>query len=99
MWAWDLVEGKPTCEAPVTPGPQLDLMNIYESKLKSSTDNSIVQIPFKVDAGLWAYIDGVLIRFESVDGGSVTVIDVDDNGTFAALLSPNSLAEFNNLGT
>ena len=31
-----------------------------------------------VDAGLWAYIDGIFIRFESVGGGSVTFIEVGD---------------------
>jgi WD40 repeat protein len=65
---------------PTISGPQ-NTTNIHQFRLQSSlsTDNHIVRwIPFKVDAGLWAYVDGTFIRFESVGGGSVTFIDVGD---------------------
>jgi len=81
--AWDLDEGKPTDRtATNTSGPQLDKMEHHQFRLQSgpSNENMIVQwIPFKVDAGSWAYIDGTFIRFESF--GSVTFIDVGDSIT------------------
>jgi hypothetical protein len=56
-------------------------MNVHKFRLQSSssTDNPIVRwIPFEVDAGLWAYIDGTFIRFENIGMGAVTLIDVED---------------------
>ena len=80
VWTWDMIEGKiPTHKR--TLGTQLNTTNIHQFKLQSSSfaDNPVVRwIPFKVDAGLWAYLDGTFIRFESVGGGSVTFIDVAD---------------------
>jgi hypothetical protein len=47
-----------------------------EAAHHNHSDKPFVQwIPFKVDAGAWAYVDGTFIRFES---GSVTFIDVGD---------------------
>ena len=78
---WDLVDGKPMRQTPTRSGPQLNAANIRQFKMQSSssTDNSIVRwIPFKTDAGLWAYIEGTFIRFDNTGGGSVTFIDVGD---------------------
>jgi len=78
VWTWELVEGKPTQQTPATSGPQLNTTKIHDLRLRGGlpTDNSAVQwIPFKVDAGLWAYLDGAFIRFEGVGGGSMTFID------------------------
>ncbi len=78
VWAWDVVEGKPTYYIAALSGSQLDTTNIHQLR-PSSTDNLIRWIPFKVDAGLWAYVDGSFMRFESVGGvGSVTFIDIGD---------------------
>jgi len=81
VWAWDMVEGKPTHQTPASSGPQLNTTNIHQFSMRSSssTENPIVRwIPFKVDAGLWAYVDNTFIRFETVGDGSVTFIDVGD---------------------
>ena len=82
VWAWDMFEGKiPMHELVRASGTQLNTTNIHQFRLQSSSssDNPIVRwIPFKVDAGLWAYLDGTFIRFESVGGGSVTFVDVGD---------------------
>jgi len=78
--AWDVAEGKPTHGTLTRTGPQLNTKTIHQLRLQSSSsiDNPTVRwIPFKVDAGSWAYVDGMFIRFESVGGGSVTFIDVD----------------------
>jgi hypothetical protein len=76
IWVWDMVAGKPLNTA--SSGPQLNATSTHQFSMRSGsfTENPIVRwIPFKVDAGLWAYVDDTLIRFESL-GGSVTLIDV-----------------------
>jgi len=78
VWTWDMVDGKPTNQTPTTFGPQLNQKS-GNSSLASVSDKPIIKwIPFKIDAGIWAYFDRKIIRFESVGGGSVTVIDIGD---------------------
>ena len=71
MWSWDLVGGIPRRQTLTTSGSQ----RINLLKLRSSS-SAVQWFPFKVDAGLWAYLDGTFIRFETIGNGSVTFIDV-----------------------
>ena len=73
---WDLVDGKPMDQTPTMSGPQIDTTNIHQFRMKSNS--TVWWIPFAVDAGLWAYIDSTLIRFDGIGGGSVTLIHVGD---------------------
>jgi len=79
---WDLLDGKPAHPKPVTRGPQL--LNKFTmsrfgigSPTGSHPATDVLQfIPFDVDAGLWAYVDGSFVRFEGNDEESVTIISV-----------------------
>ena len=88
IWVWDVVEGKPTRKTPTFLRSQLNTKDTHRFIMRSSssTEKSIARwIPFEVDAGLWAYVDGTFIRFESLGGGSVTLIDASRVG---ALFQP-----------
>ena len=55
------MDGKPTRQTPTTSDLQLNAANIRQFRMqsRSSTNNPIVRwMPFKTDAGSWAYIDG-----------------------------------------
>ena len=79
LCTWDLLDGKPPHQAPIFSAPQIDMTNIHQFNVKSSS--TIRWIPFSVDAGLWAYIDGTFIRFDDTGGRSVTLINVGDIAT------------------
>jgi hypothetical protein len=68
-------DGEPTHEDAVTRGPQLNASGIRQST--SSANGGISWLPFDFDAGLWAYVDGCLIRFEGEEK-SVTFIDIEE---------------------
>jgi len=70
--SWNLLDGKPTDEA-ITHGPQLDASVRRPIGLSNDT---VFWSPFDFDAGLWAYVDGCLIRFEG--GGTITFFDLQD---------------------
>jgi WD40 repeat protein len=73
--SWDLVNGKPTHQEPIVRGPQLDANSIHQ--LKNSATGGVSWFPYGFNAGLWAYVDGCLIRFESEEK-SVTIFDVEE---------------------
>ena len=74
LCTWDLLDRKPTHQTPTFFGPQIDTKNIHQFKVKSNPTSR--WIPFSVDAGLWAYIDGTFIRFDDTGGRSVTLIRI-----------------------
>jgi hypothetical protein len=67
------MNGKPTHREPIIRGPQLDTNNIHQ--LKNSATGGVSWFPYGLNAGLWAYVDGCLIRFEGEEK-SVTIFDV-----------------------
>ena len=71
--SWNLLDGKPTDET-ISHEPQLDTSVLNRSI--SLSNNAVSWFPFDFDAGLWAYIDKYLIRFE--DEGSITFFDLHD---------------------
>jgi WD40 repeat protein len=71
--SWNLLNGKPMDEEASAREPQLDSSNLQSTRLPIDT---VSWFPFDFDAGLWAYVDKCLIRFE--DEGSITVIDLLD---------------------
>jgi WD40 repeat protein len=73
---WNLLDGKPANEEAITRGPQLIASGIHQST-GSANDSGISWIPFGFDSGLWAYVDGCLIRFEGEEK-SVTFIDIEN---------------------
>jgi hypothetical protein len=70
------VDGKPTDEEAITRGAQLNANDVRQSTV-SANGSGISWIPFDFDAGLWAYVDGCLIRFEGEEK-SVTFIDIEE---------------------
>ena len=68
--SWNLLNGKPTGKEGTIRGPQLDANDLQSS---STSDDAVSWFPFDLDAGLWAYVDSCLIRFEGE--GSVTIVD------------------------
>jgi len=76
VFTWDLKDGKPRHQKPVSYGPQITT-DIHQFNLQSrSVCTNVAWHPFKIDAGLWAYVDSTFIRFELDDNESVTFIDV-----------------------
>jgi hypothetical protein len=73
--SWNLVDGKPTHQEPIVRGPQLDANSIHQ--LKNSATGGVSWFPYGFNAGLWAYVDGCLIRFEDGER-SVTIFDVEE---------------------
>ena len=71
--SWNLMDGKPT-HAAISCGPQLNAGDINQS---ASSADAISWLPFDLDAGVWAYMDGCFIRFEGEEA-LVTIIDVGD---------------------
>jgi len=71
--SWNLLDGKPTDEA-ISYEPQLDPAVLNRSI--SLSNDAVSWFPFNFDAGLWAYIDNYLIRFEGE--GSITFFDFQD---------------------
>jgi WD40 repeat protein len=71
--SWNLMNGKPTHREPIIRGPQLDTNSIHQ--LKNSATGGVSWFPYGLNAGLWAYVDGCLIRFEGEEK-SVTIFDV-----------------------
>jgi WD40 repeat protein len=73
--SWNLVNGKPTHQEPIIRGPQLDANSIHQ--LTHSATGGVSWFPYDFNAGLWAYVDGCLIRFEGEEK-SVTIFDVGE---------------------
>jgi len=71
--SWNLLDGKPTDES-ISHEPQLDTSVLNRSI--SLSNDAVSWFPFDFDAGLWAYIDKYLIRFE--DEGCITFFDLQD---------------------
>jgi WD40 repeat protein len=72
---WNLLNGKPTHEEAVSRGPQLNASSLQQST--NLSNDKLSWFPFDFDAGLWAYVDSCLIRFEREEG-SITIFDVQD---------------------
>ena len=71
--SWKLLDENSTDEEAITRGPQLDSSHLHQST--SLSNDTVSWFPFDFDAGLWAYVDSCLIRFESKEG-SVTFLDL-----------------------
>jgi len=71
--SWKLLNGKPTGEDAIIRGPQLDASSLRSSSISKDT---VSWFPLDFDAGLWAYVDRCLIRFEGE--GSITLFDLPD---------------------
>jgi len=70
--SWNLLDGKP--DGAITHGRQLDASVLHRSI--GLSNDAVSWFPFDFDAGLWAYIDSYLIRFEGE--GSITIFDLQD---------------------
>jgi WD40 repeat protein len=70
--SWNLSNGRPTHDRAIASGPQLKPTELRQSR--SLSNDVVSSFPFNADAGLWAYVDGHLIRFEGREG-SITIID------------------------
>jgi WD40 repeat protein len=73
--SWNLANGKPTHREPIVRGPQLDANSIRQ--MTNSATGGVSWFPYGFNAGLWAYVDGCLIRFEGEER-SVTIFDVEE---------------------
>jgi len=71
--SWNLLDGIPTDEA-IRHGRQLDPVVLNRSI--SLSNDAVSWFPFDFDAGLWAYVDNYLIRFEGE--GAITFFDLHD---------------------
>jgi WD40 repeat protein len=62
--SWNLVNGKPTHREPIIRGPQLDTNSIHQLTNSATATRDVSWFPYGFNAGLWAYVNGCLIRFE-----------------------------------
>ena len=72
--SWNMSDGKPTHEKPITCGPQFKMATIC-----TSLTRDISWSPFDFDAGLWVYVDSCLVRFER-ELGSIAIFNLQDVG-------------------
>lgn len=75
--AWTLLDGRPTHMEPIRHGPQHNLHHSTNLSKGLYRPTMVSWIPFDVDAGLWAFVEGSFINFDS-EAGSATIIDVED---------------------
>jgi WD40 repeat protein len=75
--SWNLVNGKPTHLEPIIRGPQLIANSIHQLTKSATATGGVSWFPYGFNAGLWAYVDGCLIRFEDEER-SVTIFDVEE---------------------
>jgi WD40 repeat protein len=75
--SWNLMNGKPTHREPIIRGPQLDANSIHQLTKSATATGGVSWFPYGFNAGLWACVDGCLIRFEGEEK-SVTIFDVGE---------------------
>jgi WD40 repeat protein len=75
--SWNLLNGKPTHQEPIIRGPQLDANSIPQLTNSATATGGVSWLPYGFNAGLWAFVDGCLIRFEGEEK-SVTIFDVEE---------------------